>query len=85
VTAIQLGPSDHRVWQDIFTPTQAEIAEQVARGLANDEIAEELGMGLHNVKYHLDNVYARLGVKSGKYPYPRIALARWWWQNVERH
>jgi DNA-binding CsgD family transcriptional regulator len=44
---------------------EAEVMEQVAAGLPNDEIAARLGISTRTVERHLSNVYAKLGV-SGK-------------------
>lgn len=52
-----------------LTPRQREIAELVALGMSNAEIAEQLYVSVRTVTSHLDHVYTRLGIKS------RAALA----------
>ena len=47
-----------------LTPAQARIAELVATGSTNAEIAQELHMSLRTVTSHLSRVYQEHGVKS---------------------
>ena len=47
-----------------LTPQEAAIAERVAAGLRNREIAEELMVSTRTVEFHLTNIYAKLGLKS---------------------
>jgi DNA-binding CsgD family transcriptional regulator len=49
------------------TPLSArelDVLRLVARGLGNKEIAAELGITTHTVKYHLAAVLEKLGVRS---------------------
>ncbi|MEM6989734.1 MAG: LuxR C-terminal-related transcriptional regulator [Myxococcota bacterium] len=50
---------------------QLEVAQLVARGLTNDEVAVELGLSPKTIKSHLDQIYRRLDISS------RAALTRW--------
>ncbi|MGA9597194.1 MAG: LuxR C-terminal-related transcriptional regulator, partial [Acidimicrobiia bacterium] len=52
-----------------LTPRQLELAELVAKGMSNAEIAEELFISIRTVHSHLDHIYTRLGIGS------RAALA----------
>jgi len=52
-----------------LTPRQLEIAELVAAGMSNAEIAERLFLSVRTVTSHLDHIYTRLGIGS------RAALA----------
>ena len=52
-----------------LTPRQLEIAEFVAAGMSNAEIAERLFLSVRTVTSHLDHIYTRLGISS------RAALA----------
>ncbi|MEV6159339.1 AAA family ATPase [Nonomuraea sp. NPDC052129] len=52
-----------------LTPQQDTVAQLVATGLTNRQIARELLLSVKTVEYHISQVYARLGVSS------RVALA----------
>jgi class 3 adenylate cyclase/DNA-binding CsgD family transcriptional regulator/tetratricopeptide (TPR) repeat protein len=54
---------------EALTPRQLEVAELVAKGLANPEIAEHLYLSVRTVTSHLDHIYTKLGISS------RAALA----------
>ncbi len=43
---------------------ETEILKRVASGRSNREIAGELWLSEHTVKYHLTNVYRKIGVKG---------------------
>ncbi len=47
-----------------LTPAQARVAELVAAGMSNREIASALYMSLRSVEAHLTKVYREYGVKS---------------------
>jgi DNA-binding CsgD family transcriptional regulator/tetratricopeptide (TPR) repeat protein len=53
-----------------LTPTEARIAELVAEGLKNREIAQTLFVSVATVEAHLTRTYRKLGIRS------RSALAR---------
>jgi DNA-binding NarL/FixJ family response regulator len=53
-----------------LTPTERRIAELVATGLSNKEVAAELFVTVTTVESHLSKVYAKLGIRS------RTQLAR---------
>ena len=55
---------------DGLTPAEARIAERVARGLSNREVAAELVIEVHTVEAALTRIYGKLGVRS------RAELAR---------
>ena len=54
----------------ILSPSQRAVAELVARGLTNREVAEELYMSRHTVGSHLRVVFQKFNVDS------RVKLAR---------
>jgi DNA-binding CsgD family transcriptional regulator len=55
-----------------LTTREAEVLERVARGRSNAEIGGDLGIAAGTVKKHLDNVFAKLGVRN------RIQATRAW-------
>ena len=55
---------------DLLTPSERRVAEAVALGLRNREVAARLYISEKTVEFHLRNAYRKLGVDS------RIRLAR---------
>jgi DNA-binding CsgD family transcriptional regulator len=53
-----------------LTPSERRVAELVAGGLSNKEVAAQLFVSVHTVEEHLSHVYAKLGIRS------RTQLAR---------
>jgi DNA-binding NarL/FixJ family response regulator len=47
-----------------LTPSEQRVLEALARGLSNKAIAEELWLTQQTVKFHLTNIYRRLGVAN---------------------
>ena len=47
-----------------LTAREKEVLQQMAEGLANKQIALELGISEHTVKFHLSALYAKLGAAS---------------------
>ena len=47
-----------------LTPTERDVVELAAGGLANKEIARRLHLAVHTVEVHLSRAYAKLGVRS---------------------
>ncbi|HUH08256.1 MAG TPA: LuxR C-terminal-related transcriptional regulator [Egibacteraceae bacterium] len=47
-----------------LTPTQRRVAELVASGLRNRQVADRLSMSVHTVEAHLSAVYQALGIRS---------------------
>jgi two-component system nitrate/nitrite response regulator NarL len=47
-----------------LTPREQEILGLVGGGMSNKTIARRLGISAHTVKYHLEAVFAKLGVRS---------------------
>jgi DNA-binding CsgD family transcriptional regulator len=48
----------------LLTPRELEILAQVGQGQGNKAIARRLGISAHTVKYHLEAIFAKLGVRS---------------------
>jgi DNA-binding NarL/FixJ family response regulator len=53
-----------------LTAREREIAELVAAGRTNREVAEQLVLSTRTIEAHLRNIYGKLGVRS------RVELAR---------
>jgi DNA-binding NarL/FixJ family response regulator len=49
---------------EAMTPTQVRILDCVQRGLMNKQIAYEVGICEATVKYHLANIFKRMGVRT---------------------
>ncbi len=47
-----------------LTAREKEVLQNMAEGLANKQIALELGISEHTVKFHLSALYAKFGVSS---------------------
>jgi DNA-binding NarL/FixJ family response regulator len=47
-----------------LTPREREILELLAQGLANKQIALELEISEHTVKFHISSIYAKLGATN---------------------
>jgi DNA-binding NarL/FixJ family response regulator len=53
-----------------LTAREREIAELIAAGRTNREVAEQLVLSTRTIEAHLRNIYGKLGVRS------RVDLAR---------
>ena len=47
-----------------LTPRELEVLRLLASGARNREIAEQLTVSVNTVKYHIENLYEKLGVSS---------------------
>jgi pimeloyl-ACP methyl ester carboxylesterase/DNA-binding CsgD family transcriptional regulator len=47
-----------------FTDREKEILERLAAGLSDQQIADQLFLSLHTVKWHNRQIYSKLGVRS---------------------
>jgi len=66
----ELGPIGGRTRHDDLTPAERRVAELVALGRTNREVAAALFLAERTVESHLSHVYAKLGIRS------RTELAR---------
>jgi DNA-binding NarL/FixJ family response regulator len=48
----------------LLTPREGEVLTAVSNGLTNKEIARELGISRHTVKFHLESLMRKLGASS---------------------
>jgi DNA-binding CsgD family transcriptional regulator/catechol 2,3-dioxygenase-like lactoylglutathione lyase family enzyme len=49
---------------DVLTPTEWRIVHAVQHGMTNREIAARRGISVDAVKFHLDNIRAKLGIAT---------------------
>lgn len=47
-----------------LTPREMEVLQLLAQGLANKQIAHELEISEHTVKFHISSIYAKLGATN---------------------
>jgi DNA-binding CsgD family transcriptional regulator len=57
-------PQDAGDAWDALTGTERTVAELVAQGLTNREVAARIFLSPHTVSFHLRKVYRKLGVRS---------------------
>ena len=60
-----------------LTVREQEIAQLVARGRRNSEIASELRIGPRTVEWNLTRIYRKLGVRSKVELAARVAGTPW--------
>ncbi|MEU2715656.1 LuxR C-terminal-related transcriptional regulator [Streptomyces sp. NPDC007205] len=77
--ALGAGSGDHRTRRDVragagrlqLTARESAVAELVAEGMTNRQIADQLGLSIHTVATHLDKIRDKLGLRS------RTQIALW--------
>jgi DNA-binding NarL/FixJ family response regulator len=47
-----------------LTPKELDVLNRLARGLSNKEISKELWLSEQTIKFHLTNIYRKLGVSN---------------------
>lgn len=57
-------PAQRETVLDALSPREAEVAQAVAAGRSNKEVARELGVTERTVKAHLGAVFEKLGVRD---------------------
>lgn len=60
---LQGGDSRDEALEDL-TERELEVLGLLARGLANKQIASELGISEHTVKFHVSSIYGKLGATN---------------------
>lgn len=50
--------------RSLLTPREVEVLALVGQGQSNKAIARQLAISAHTVKYHLEAIFAKLGVRS---------------------
>jgi len=56
---------------DVLTPAEWKVTEQVRHGMTNPRIADRMGVSLNAVKFHVANALSKLGLAN------RAELRRW--------
>ena len=62
-------PTSDTIFIETLTARERQIAEAIARGLSNKQIAAEFGISAETVKRHLGSIYGKLALHG------RVALA----------
>ena len=73
--AAELARTGHRETGSSFTSTERQVAQLVAAGRTNREVAKALFMSPHTVEAHLTRIYRSLGVR-GRTELARVMAAR---------
>lgn len=60
--------------ESLLSPREIDVLKQVARGLTNPEIAGQLNVSENTVRFHLKNIFEKLGVTN------RTEAAAWFFQ-----
>ncbi len=55
-------PQSPAVWQEKLSKRELQVAEVVATGLSNREVAEQLHITVRTVKEHLTSIFGKLGI-----------------------
>jgi two-component system nitrate/nitrite response regulator NarL len=50
--------------QTLFTPREMEVLSAIGDGLSNKMIARRLNISLHTVKFHIESLFKKLGVRT---------------------
>lgn len=48
----------------LLTPREADVLRRTAVGNTNMQVAAELGISVHAVKFHLASIFRKLGVRN---------------------
>lgn len=62
-----------------ITPRQSEVAELLAAGLTDKQIAGKLGMQYNTVRVHVVALAYRLSIPPNRNT--RVMIARWWMEH----
>ena len=61
--------ASNQIFVESLTPRERQVAQAIARGLSNRQIAVEFGISTETVKRHLASIYSKLALPG------RVALA----------
>ena len=51
-------------WRVLLTPRELEVLGAIGEGLTNKAIARRLDISLHTVKFHIESLFRKLGVRT---------------------
>jgi DNA-binding CsgD family transcriptional regulator len=71
-----LLPSERASCEDILTARERDVMRCVEDGLSNAEIARELWIQPTTVRKHLENIFAKLGVRSRTAALSKLLVSR---------
>ena len=60
----------------LMTPRELEVLAAIGEGLTNKAIARQLGISLHTVKFHVESIFRKLGVRTRTGAIARASLMR---------
>jgi DNA-binding CsgD family transcriptional regulator len=58
------APMQEHDLHSLFTPREMEVLNAIADGLTNKMIARRLAISLHTVKFHVESLFRKLGVRT---------------------
>ena len=58
------APDDVNLAPGPLTEREVEVLGKLSRGLANKQIAAQLGISEHTVKFHVSSIYGKLNVTN---------------------
>lgn len=61
---VMLSASDIDTFVEELTDRETEVLQLLAQGLANKQIALELDISAHTIKFHVSSIYTKLGVTN---------------------
>lgn len=64
VTAEGLAPAVEPALQVLLTPRELEVLGSLVEGLSNKAVARKLDISEHTVKFHVEALFRKLGVRS---------------------
>jgi len=62
--AAQPRSGNHRTGAVCLSPRERDVLSLASRGLTNVQIARELSVSVHGVKFHLGSIFRKLGVEN---------------------
>ena len=63
-TSIGFAALPEAEWRVLLTPREIEVLSAIAEGLTNKSIARRLDISLHTVKFHIESLFRKLGVRT---------------------